>query len=52
MNKIQMKQLNYKVNLAVMRGQFESKNLTARQVRDSCYVEEIIRKNEEYYIFK
>ena len=52
MEKIQMKQLNDKVNLAVRRGQFESKNLTARQVRDSCYVEEMIRKDEGYYIFK
>ena len=31
MKKIQMKQLNDKVHLAVRRGQFESKNLTARQ---------------------
>ena len=50
MKKIQMKQLN--VNLAVRRGQFESKNLTARHVRDSCYVEEMIRKDEGAYIFK
>ena len=52
MKKIQMKQLNDKVNLAFRRGQFESKSLTARQVRDSCYVEEMIRKDEGYYIFK
>ena len=38
--------------MAVRRGQFESKNLTARQVRDSYYVEEMIRKDEGYYIFK
>ena len=52
MKKIQMKQLNDKINLAVRRGQFESKYLTARQVRDSCYVEEMICKDEGYCILK
>lgn len=52
MKKIQMKQLNDKVNLAVRRGQFHGKKLTAGQVRDSGYVEEMVWKDEGYYIFK
>ncbi|XP_060561861.1 uncharacterized protein LOC132721554 [Ruditapes philippinarum] len=52
MKKIQMKQLNDKVNLAVRRCQFEGGKLTAGQAKDSDYMEQMVKKNEGYYLFK
>ena len=47
-----MKQLNDKVNLAVRKCQTGERNITAAQVRDSKYLEDIVKKYQGYYIFK
>ena len=51
LKKIQMKQLNDKVNLAVRKCQIDERNITAAQVRDSNYLEDIVKKDQGYYIF-
>ena len=45
-----MKQLNDKVNLAVRKCQTGERNITAAQVRDSNYLEDIVKKDQGYYI--
>ena len=53
LKKIQMKQLNDKVNLAVRRCQTDpNKTMTAAEARDSICVENMVKKDEGYYIFK
>ena len=52
LKKIQMKQLNDKVNLAVRKCQTGERNITAAQVRDSKYLEDIVKKDQGHYIFK
>ncbi len=47
-----MKQLNDKVNLALRRGQFQDKKLTAGQARDLNCIENMVIKDDGYYIFK
>ena len=52
LKKYQMKRLNDKVNLAVRRCQLKDKTLTAGQARDSNYMEDMVKRDEGYYIFK
>ena len=52
LKKIQMKQLNDKVNLAVRRCQIDGKNITAADVRNSICTDDIVKKDHGYYIFK
>ena len=52
LKKIQMKQLNDKVNPAVRKCQTDERNITAAQVRDSNYLEDIVQKDQGYYIFR
>jgi hypothetical protein len=50
--KIQMKQLNDKANLAVRRCQTGTRTITAEQARNSECVDNIVKKDEGYYLFK
>ncbi|XP_053405183.1 uncharacterized protein LOC128558914 [Mercenaria mercenaria] len=52
LKKIQMKQVNDKVNLAVRRCQIDGRKITASQARDVNCTEEIVKKDQGYYIFK
>ena len=47
-----MKQLNDKVNLAVRKCQKGERNITVAQVRYSTYLEDIVKKDQGYYVFK
>ena len=47
-----MKQLNDQVNLAVRKCQIGERNITVAQVRDSTYLEDIVKKDQGYFIFK
>ena len=49
--KIQMKQLNDKVHLAIRRCQ-TGQTLTAEQARDATCTDNMVKKDEGYYIFK
>ncbi|XP_053402924.1 uncharacterized protein LOC123548901 [Mercenaria mercenaria] len=52
LKKIQMKQLNDKANLAVRRCRTGTSNITAAQVMNSEYIDNIVRNDEGYYLFK
>ena len=52
LKKIQMKQLNDKVSLAVRRFQSSNNKLTAAEARNSDFMDNIVKKDEGYYIFK
>ena len=47
-----MKQLNDKANIAVKRVQSRTNGLTAADVRNSDFMDNIVKKDEGYYIFK
>ena len=47
-----MKQLKDKVNLGVRKCQIGERHITAAQERDSNYLEDIVKKDQAYYIFK
>lgn len=47
-----MKQLNDKVNLALRRVQTGSNSFTAAQVKDTENIENIVKNDEGYYLFK
>ena len=50
--KLQMKQLNDKVNLAVRRCKNEGKKITEAEARDSTYLDKLVKLDEGYYIFR
>ena len=52
LKKIQMKQLNDKANLAVRRCQTGTNTMTAAQARDPNYIDNIVKRDEGYYLFK
>ena len=52
LKKIQMKQLNDKVSLAVRRCQGNLQNMTASKAKDYNNLNSLVRKDEGYYIFK
>ena len=51
LKKLQMKQLNDKVNLAIRRCQ-TGQSMTAEQARDVSCTNNMVKKDEGYYIFK
>ena len=52
LKKIQMKQLNDKVQLALRRCQTDKNGMTAEQARNEECVEAIVKNDHGYYIFK
>ena len=52
LKKLQMKQLNDKANLAIRRCQTGTNKITAGQVRSLECLDDIVKKDEGYYLFK
>ena len=50
--KIQMKQISDKVNLAVRRCKNKGKKITAAEARDYTYLDKLVKLDEGYYIFR
>ena len=52
LKKLQMKQLNDRAFFAVRRCQTQANTMTAAQARDSTYIDNYLKRDEGYYLFK